>query len=133
MNTNYLKYYSPKFIKNLIDIHSVYQRIVLTKDYRPINLSVGELRALYAQLFLYSLIGLLTLEETNNLIKMNQSKDEDNRLLASVIIKNKQNEFKKLQRKGFIDNQLDVIISDYYDKVYTPSWNALILLNVIHA
>jgi hypothetical protein len=131
MGTDYLKYYSPKFIKNLVDSHSVYQRALLEKEYIPINLYVGQLRALYAQVFLYSLIDLLTLEETNNLIKMNQSKDDDNRLLASVIIKNKQTQFKKLERKGFIDSQLDVILSNYYNEVYTPSWNALISLNKI--
>ena len=132
MNNNYLKYYSPKFIKNLIDRHSVYQRAMLERDYRPIILSVGELRALYAQLFLYSILGILTLEETNNLIKMIESKDNDNKLLASVIIKNKETEFKKLERKGFVDSQLDIILSGYYDKIYTPSWNALISLNKIH-
>lgn len=132
MNNSYLKYYSPKFLKNLIDRHSVYQREMLERDYRPINLSVGELRALYAQLFLYSILGILTLEETNNLIKMIESKDNDNKLLASVIIKNKETEFKKLERKGFVDSQLDIILSGYYDKIYTPSWNALISLNKIY-
>jgi hypothetical protein len=132
MNNNYLKYYSPKFLKNLIDRHSVYQKAMLERDYRPIILSVGELRALYAQLFLYSILGILTLEETNNLIKMIESKDNDNKLLASVIIKNKETEFKKLERKGFVDSQLDVILSGYYDKIYTPSWNALISLNKMH-
>jgi hypothetical protein len=131
MNNSYLKYYSPKFLKNLIDKHSVYQRAAIERDYRPINLSVGGLRALYAQLFLYSLIDLLTLEETNNLIKMIESKDDDNKLLASVIIKNKETEFKKLERKGFVAGQLDMIILNYYNEVYTPSWNALISLNKI--
>ena len=130
MTTNQIvKYYSPKLLKQFINEHKIYQRLCAEKTFNLYLFDIGEVRALYAQVLMYCLFDIISYNEGNTLINMTQSKDINDLQIASVIIKNKQKQFNKLKNKKVIDYNINIIIDNYYDKIYCPSWDYLLNLN----
>jgi hypothetical protein len=66
--------------------------------------------------------------EIDVLIKMLNSTDKTDEKIAVILIKNKEKEFQKLSKKGLVENNLDVFLNDYYDKIYKPSFDQLLKL-----
>jgi hypothetical protein len=66
--------------------------------------------------------------EIDVLIKMLNSTDKADEKIAVILIKNKEKEFQKLSNNGLVENNLDVFLNDYYDKIYKPSFDQLLKL-----
>ncbi len=117
---------SSNFVKTLIENHSVYHRLVHAIG-KPIILDPSE-RILFLQLYTYVYFDLMKNHEVDTIIKMLTSTDETDKKIASILIKNKEKEFQKLSKKGLVENNLDVFLNDYYDKIYKPSFDQLLKL-----
>ena len=117
---------SSNFVKTLIENHSIYHRLVHAIG-KPIILDPSE-RILFLQLYTYVYFDLMKNHEVDTIIKMLTSTDETDKKIASILIKNKEKEFQKLSKKGLVENNLDVFLNDYYDKIYKPSFDQLLKL-----
>lgn len=125
-NLLYRHLFSFKFVKTLIENHSVYHRLVHAIG-KPIILDPSE-RILFLQLYSYVYFDLMKNHEVDVLIKMLNSTDKTDEKIAVILIKNKEKEFQKLFKKGLVENNLDVFLNDYYDKIYKPSFDQLLKL-----
>jgi hypothetical protein len=125
-NLLYRHLFSVKSVKTLIENHSIYHRLVHAIG-KPIILDPSE-RILFLQLYTYVYFDLMKNHEVDTIIKMLTSTDETDKKIASILIKNKEKEFQKLSKKGLVENNLDVFLNDYYDKIYKPSFDQLLKL-----
>jgi hypothetical protein len=125
-NLLYRHLFSVKFVKTLIENHSIYHRLVHAIG-KPIILDPSE-RILFLQLYTYVYFDFMKNHEVDTIIKMLTSTDETDKKIASILIKNKEKEFQKLSKKGLVENNLDVFLNDYYDKIYKPSFDQLLKL-----
>jgi hypothetical protein len=125
-NLLYRHLFSVKFVKTLIENHSIYHRLVHAIG-KPIILDPSE-RILFLQLYTYVYFDLMQSNEIDVLIKMLNSTDKADEKIAVILIKNKEKEFQKLSNNGLVENNLDVFLNDYYDKIYKPSFDQLLKL-----
>jgi hypothetical protein len=125
-NLLYRHLFSVKSVKTLIENHSIYHRLVNDIG-KPIILDPSE-RILFLQLYTYVYFDLMKNHEVDTIIKMLNSTDETDEKIAVILIKNKEKEFQKLSNKGLVENNLDVFLNDYYDKIYKPSFDQLLKL-----
>jgi hypothetical protein len=125
-NLLYRHLFSVNFLINLIKNHKVYHRLVYEMG-KPIILDPSE-RILFLQLYTYVYFDLMQSNEIDVLIKMLNSTDKADEKIAVILIKNKEKEFQKLSNNGLVENNLDVFLNDYYDKIYKPSFDQLLKL-----
>ena len=125
-NLLYRHLFSVKFVKTLIENHSIYHRLVHAIG-KPIILDPSE-RILFLQLYSYVYFDLMKNHEVDTIIKMLNSTDKTDEKIAVILIKNKEKEFQKLSNNGLVENNLDVFLNDYYDKIYKPSFDQLLKL-----
>jgi hypothetical protein len=125
-NLLYKDLFSIKSVKSLIENHTIYHRLVHAAG-KPIILDPGE-RILFLQLYTYVYFDLMHNNEIDVLIKMLNSTDKADEKIAVILIKNKEKEFQKLSKKGLMEANLVKYISDYYEKIYKPSFDQLLKL-----
>jgi hypothetical protein len=125
-NLLYKDLFSIKSVKSLIENHTIYHRLVHAAG-KPIILDPVE-RILFLQLYTYVYFDLMQNNEIDVLIKMLNSTDKADEKIAVILIKNKEKEFEKLSKKGLMEANLVKYISDYYEKIYKPSFDQLLKL-----
>jgi len=125
-NLLYKDLFSIKSVKSLIENHTIYHRLVHAAG-KPIILDPVE-RILFLQLYTYVYFDLMQNNEIDVLIKMLNSTDKADEKIAVILIKNKEKEFEKFSKKGLMEANLVKYISDYYEKIYKPSFDQLLKL-----